>query len=672
MVKLTRILKNEYRDDVDKSKRGRRSSSRNKRHSREPSTREAQEPPAHDGTEERREDITKLPPALLKILQAHAPGYHRQADADREEREQAESMTHNSTDNPHHSALIRAAQMALSADGIDDQSTDPSTMALIDSIVQTSDDPALIEALQAMMGDASGHSHQQRETLALVAESIMEKKAAKEALKRAVLAESRLHESLKKCAPELSSDTATFVATEVDACVSGDANSTPIPLVSNHAHTSPGFFNRINKSLTNSSQSAQRRLQLVKPRTQKNDKTRRTSKSKSKSSRSVPSDDIVVLDQSGTGDVEHPSDEPVFLMSTQPFPSTKEDKQVFVNEEVTEVKEKEEDKIVGETRDDQEVSRTGRSLLNYAAVADDTGTTPSKRRNKYRYIANIEPDLSQRHARSTCTYWKTRSVAENQSAHGETVAQSTYVNSVGQSTDAKPEEQHETTVANGSDVSPSAEEDDGSDSVSDEENGDEVVKVEYKAEGEALAKIEYTIFELESKLSMSSGESSVASPFSAESSETGDNDDDEEDVATDSDTLDDVEENAGEHEEDVAVSDFGEEEEDKDDDESDTESDDDNSLLFASFCQRPETSIDNEEVNDEDDDENSHDQRHRRRDGRRREGEGGRGHREVDSGETRSLLACVSGYFGVADGVDEKKTRRRRRSKRRAHRRHRI
>jgi hypothetical protein len=658
MVKLTRILKNEYRDDVDKSKRGRRSSSRKKKHSREPSTREAQDRHTHDVTEKRREDITKLPPALLKILQAHAPGYHKQADADREEREQAEPMTHNSTDSPHHSALTRAAQMALrsipgSSDGIDDQSSDPSTMALIDSIVQTSDDPALIEALQAMMGDASGQSHQQRETLALVAESIMEKKAAKEALKRAVLAESRLHESLKKCAPELSGDAATFVAAEVDACVIGDANATPTPLLSNHAHTSPGFFNRINKSFTNSSQSAHRRLQFVKTKNQVSDKTsRKTSKSKSKSSKSVPRDDIVVLDQSGTGDVEHPSDEPVFLMSTQPFPSTKEEsKQVFVKEEVVEVKEKDQDEGVGETRDDQEVSRTKRSPINNAAVADDTGTTPSKRLNKYRHIANIEPDLSHSHARSTS--WKARAEAENQSAHGETVGQSTYRDG-----------QNETTVANGSDVSSSTEEDDGSDTDTDEEeNGDEVVKVEYKAEGEALAKIEYTIFELESKLSMSSGESSVASPFSAESSQTGDNDDDEEDVATDSDTLEDVEEDAAVHEgEEEGVSDFGEEEEEKEEDESETESDDDNSLLFASFCQRPEASIDNEEVNDEDDDETSHDRRHQRGDG---------SHREVDSGEVRSLLKCVSVYFGVNDGVDEKKKRRSRRSRRREHRRHR-
>jgi hypothetical protein len=672
MVKLTRILKNEYRDGAEKSKRERRSSSsRRKKHGREPSSHEAEAPPVHNANDDKREDLTKMPPALVKILQAHTPGY-QQADEDREEREQAESMTHNSTDKPHHSALTRAAQMALrstpgSSDGMDDQESDESTMALIDSIVKTSDDPALIEALHAMMGDASGHSKQQRETLSLMAESLMQKKAAKEALQRAVLAESRLHESLKKCTPERAGDTSTSAAAKGNACVSGDATSIPTPLVSNHTpapshvNAPPEFLNRINKRSTNSSQGAKRRLQYVKARTQLVEVSKMTSRSKSRSFKSVPHHEIVVLEQSGTGDVEHPSDEPVFLMSTQPYPSTKEESKHAAVEE--QLKDEEEGEEVGETRDDQDVSRRGCSLNNTAAVPEDAGTaTPSSRRNKYKYIASIEPVSSNRHGRSSS--WKARSFAENQSTHAETVGQSPYVNKMGQSTFATTDGQPGTTVVKnyGSDVSNSAEEDDGSDSdYEEEENSEGDEKVEYTAEGEG--KIEYTIFELESKLSVSTEESSIASPFSAESSSsnTEDHEDDDEDVATDSDTLDDGDEDAAVHEgEEEGVSDRGEEEE-KEDQESESESEDDNSLLFASFCQRPETSLDNEEVNnEEDDDDTSHDRRGRGSDGRRR---------EVENSEVRSLLKCVSGYFGVA--VDEKKKRRRHRSKRREHRRHR-
>ena len=238
MVKLVRkILHEEFKDTNDSSnKSSKRGSSRSSRSSRQEHR-------------QQREEI-QLSPALLQALKATVDDQQSYASGDH--KSQAERSTSSA---PQVSAITLALRSMSMPEGnqVDNKSAE-STLALMDSIVKSSDDPALLEALQAMLdeSDAEGGADYHKETLALVAESIKEKQAAKKALERAAQAESRLQESLKKVAPDLVNDTAAYLESDAGS----KANSNNGGSYSNHASPSlasgstPGYKNPVFKTIT--------------------------------------------------------------------------------------------------------------------------------------------------------------------------------------------------------------------------------------------------------------------------------------------------------------------------------------------------------------------------------------------------------------------------------------
>lgn len=633
MVKLTRILKSEYRDDLG-SRRSRKS---NKRKTAVENL-NTNSPFRDDGTQgtTRKEELT-LPPTLLKIIESQA-GQEVQG----EKRDAADPKAHNRTsgENPHHFALTRAAQMALRTLPMPAEADDTSvssTMALIDSIVKTSDDPALIEALQAMITNASGQSVEQRETLALVAESIMEKKAAKEALQRAVLAESRLHESLKKCAPEVAGDAAAVVAAAEG---------------SDHPATPSSFFNRINKSLTSSSQSGHmRKIPFVKSRSKghKSDVKNKNAKNEVDDSTPQKNEDPVEQERNAASeDLEDPTEE-----------STAEDSTVVSI------------KVQEEERDDVEQAPGEReSNVNDGSVVTGQGTPP-KRMNKYKNIASIQRDTLVRF---------TRPPSRNSQAHE--VEQ--YNNMVGAAAESEievytsVEEAGEGTLVEVDEESAYESESEETDGEGDhyEDDADFTEGEGDEADDPTISnfeiddseKIEYTIFELESKLSLSTRASSLASASSC-SSHTDDHDDG--DHTDNENNFTEAEEEAGDEATNEATGDEvsyhdGEETaasgtETGSDEESEESSDDDDGGFLFSFCHRPDSSFDVDGNNDDEDDyDNERDSRHKSHRHSRR------------TKEVPSVLRCVSGYFvGDGEDVETEEREKRRRRRRERHRRHR-
>lgn len=658
MVKLGRILKPEYRDDVA-SKRSWKASMKTK------SVSDLSVP--EDASQATGRGAVSLPPKLQKIIETQLSGQTAP-----EERDEVETPDINRTPgaNPHHFALTRAAQMALRsmpmpADFSDDRS-ESSTIALIDSIVKTSDDPALIDALQAMVTEVSGQSLQQRETLALVADSIMEKKAAKEALQRAVLAESRLNESLKKCGPELAGDAAALVA----AASETDAATAPVS-----SGNSTGFFNRINRSLTATSQNGHRRIPFGRPKSRG-----RKSKSKPKNEKmedertAILEEDPVLFERdAASAEMEEAFQESLSVadpsISGIQIPTRDED-------EVEEM----------EGRDDVEQEPEERETI----FSKESSGAPmaSKRRNKYKHIASLGPETFIQFDRTSSRGSQTYD-AGDQSTYATGFSSKYTGTFAGEATDnavevgTSAEEAEEGTLLEMDKDSGSESESDDSESESEEEeddpDGNDLTDGE-PDDPTAMSgffdddeeKIEYTIFELESKLSRSTNASSNASLSSTGLSSIGSTDSEDGAEHTDNDTLGNCTDNDETCDEasgdeatcegttgDEATLNEGEEtgvsagESGSDGESADESSDDEDGdgLLFSSFCQRPDSSYE--------DDGNDYDKKHRSHYKSRR-----KSRRATE--DVPSILTYVTGYFDCDEGVDEKRKERRRRRKRRS------
>ena len=632
MVKLGRILKNEYRDDAG-AKRGRRNSTKK---AAGDSTREIiigiGESPAQDApiAPSLREDL-KLPSVLLDILQSQVQThFHHLPMSEEDDRDPIEPTTTNpsgSSENPHHFALTRAAQMALRSlptpvggDGQtnkDSNSKDEqSTMELIDTIVKTSDDPALVDALQAMMVESQSQSNQHRETLALVAESLMEKKAAKVARERAAMAESRLQESLKKCAPDTVGDVVPFASADVPvgvaACVSSDAarlckQESAISNINSHNTSNSGFFQRINKSLTATSQPGQSRTRI--PFVSKSSKASKSARAKNKSS----SKGMSKADKAANKAAEKLAKEAMLIAARAAEPDQEDGhknkkidadgkmsdrvddtlaaKDLAAAKDVEEKQTNQKGGIDVEGRDDQE------QINDERVDASDTVREPHqqqvivpRRKNKYKHIANTEPQIL------LPQFSDTEDTGSNSSA---SLGEPGFTDDSGNETDSDSE---------------------------DRERIDLVIDT---------PKIEYTIFELESKLSQSTC-SSVPSVHSVSSGVSYHSEDHDEDINIDT--------------ADEASLTEGNETGESDDEESDSDEDDD-ILLFASFCHRP-GSFENDE---------NHDDKRGRKERKNRD--------DAIAEEMPSLLKCVSGYFVGGSDVDvevrlDEKKRRMRRNRR--------
>ena len=274
MVKLARILKSEFRDDVaggSNIKLGSRGYSNKNR-----STQDA--PAGNSGIVAAAiETIERNSPTnsgLLNILQTKVGKAVQQQDPDEQRDPPIDSRTpiiDLAKRDPHRVALTRAAQMAAARSQAKAEEDHPSdereeaeeptvTMAMIDAVANTSEDPAFVDALESMMQDSEKVQAEEEK------EPVKKKnKEEKEPVKKKN--ESRLQETLKKCAPDLMvGDAATLKVVAPSAAkqqgamvdVSSGADdevavaATPVSNSSTPTHNN-GLLNRINRSFTSNS-----------------------------------------------------------------------------------------------------------------------------------------------------------------------------------------------------------------------------------------------------------------------------------------------------------------------------------------------------------------------------------------------------------------------------------
>jgi hypothetical protein len=590
MVKLTKILKNEFRDDVvsKHSNRGRRHLRRNRS-----SRSERDQPPPPPPREE-----VELPPDLFQVLKSRET-------AEVEKREEP------AFDNAPIGKVTRAASLALRSlpiPGEEEPQIEAGTLALIDSIVKGSDDPALLQALTAMM-DENEKDEEHRETLALVAESILEKQAAKAALERAVKAETRLQESLKKVAPDLIGDAATIVS---DAGGSLDADAAPI-LSSNP----PGFFNRMGRDRTSAPPTpAHRRIPFVPSRTSKGTKGDNNSNNdKSKNKKAAKETKRKTDSPSAAKKEDPPSDqEQEGALEEREKKGKSPPKSGESNKSRDPVEKRDDEDQAASERNHNSASKNNKEEMKKTAKDGDPPEKPKKRRNKYRHIKDVEPEIP-----FTTTSSSSADLSDDSSYDTES-------HSSEDDDDDDDDDENERSF---------------SDSTLDEIEEAIAVEVLEEAVSMALAgdptrnedkKTEYTLFELESKVSASVC-SSIDSFISGSASSSHDDDE--------------------HHEDEDSIQSERSESEDDSESESDSDDDDDNSLLFASFCHKIPSADEYENPRDD------------------KRGKSRRSHDRKKSEELEGVpfvLKYVSGYFVQGDETaetfldDTKRRRSRRRS----------